>query len=251
MAVRLMPRDMTALTILAENYGAPIDLVAEMLGVSMPRAYSLERRWREAGMVNQHRIRPVPGPHWVFPRRSAAEALLGFPVYRHWIPTAKMADHVATVLRVRLGLVGLDLDRWIGERQLRAEVGPVKFGEKRQHIHDGRYINADGELWAVEVELTPKSPTYAARAFHAAWHAARKAECAGLAYYCRGEAVKNVIRQVGNDFVTRYRADFDQGPKVKLFSLNLFEDTATRTTATGRPDLRVIDGGTAAERPAL
>ncbi|MFE3025883.1 hypothetical protein [Nocardia tengchongensis] len=235
---------MTTLTILAENYGAPIDLVAEMLGISMPRAYSLERRWREAGMVNQHRVRPVPGPHWVFPRRSIAEALLGFPVYRHWMPTAKMADHVATVLRVRLALVGMDLHRWTGERQLRAEVAPVKFGQKREHIHDGRYIDSEGRSWAVEVELTPKAPTYAFQALHGAVAQASQAECSGVIYYCRGEAVRKAVYAAGERIVKGHSGLLgDMQIQVIRLEKLLGDDPVT---GGNKPGLRLIEGGTTA-----
>src|SRR5262245_4099789 len=138
MTIRLGPRDMVGLTVLAEHYGAPVNLVAEMLGVSTWRAYEIVRRWRGAGMASNRDVRPVPGPSWVFPTRSAAELLLGFPV-QPWKPTPKMANHVTTVLRVRLALVGVDLDRWICERRLRSESGTPERGRPRGHIHDGRY----------------------------------------------------------------------------------------------------------------
>ncbi|MBH0776665.1 hypothetical protein [Nocardia bovistercoris] len=194
MSVRLTPRDFTALAVLSEHYGAPLDLVAEMHGVSRRSAYRMAQRWREAVMIGPL-LQPVPGPAWVVPTATTAEGFLGFTA-RHWVPTPKMLDHVTTVLRVRLALVGLDSERWISERTLRHEVGPTKLGTARPHIHDGRYIDAEGRWWAVEVELSPKTAHATARASVAAAHrAASVAGCHGLVYYCRGERVKDIIRE--------------------------------------------------------
>ncbi|MEV6297762.1 hypothetical protein AB0M41_47270, partial [Streptomyces sp. NPDC051896] len=109
MSHQLSPRDMLVLTILAEMYGAPLELVAYMLGVSRSRAYRIVARWQKARMISDNRVRPVPGSIWVYPTRSACEALLDRSV-RYWVPTPKMAAHTLAVFQLRLALTGLDLD---------------------------------------------------------------------------------------------------------------------------------------------
>ncbi|WP_156910306.1 hypothetical protein [Nocardia mangyaensis] len=240
MSFRLSPRDMAGLTILAEMYGAPMDVVGEMLGVSSSRTYRIVAKWSAAGMISDRRPRPVLGPAWIFPTKSTAEALLDRPV-RYWVPTPKMAAHTKAVFQLRLALTGMDLDRWISERTLRADVGMVKAGQPRPHIHDGRFYNSAGDLWAVEVELTPKSIAAARSAVFQAVRAAQSAECVGLTYYCRGEAVKTVIRTAANGM------DTDSGPRLRLVDLDGFlaKQKADSSSPDLRPGLRVIAGGAA------
>ncbi|WP_067652926.1 hypothetical protein [Nocardia harenae] len=228
---RLGPRDMTALTILAEMYGAPMDVLARMLGVTVDRAARVARNWTEAQMLAKQRVTPVPGRPWVFPTRAAVEALTGRAT-QAWLPTPKMAAHTRAVLELRLALVGLDLDRWISERSLRAEVGPTKAGVARPHIHDGRFLTDAGQWWAVEVELTPKNLGAARKAMAAAVRAAQRAECESLVYYCRSDAVKAVTTDAAASL------DLSSGPKVRLRDLD-----AELSSSPPRPGLRVIEGG--------
>ena len=239
MSIRFSPRDMVVLTVLAEMYGAPLELVAQMLGVSRSRAYRIVARWEAARMISDNRVRPVPGSAWVYPTKSAAEALLGRSV-RHWVPKPKMAAHTLAVLELRLALTGLDLDRWISERQLRSEVGLLKAGQPRPHIHDGRYVSDAGDLWAVEVELTAKSISAARASVVQALHVAERANCAGLKFYCRGEATKNVIRAVAAGL------DLSTGPKLTLNDLDeVLAKQRAESSPVLRPGLRVIAGGAA------
>lgn len=237
-AFRIGPRQMTVLTILAFMYGAPLDAVAQMLGVRMSSAYRHVAKWREAKLISSLKVRPVPGPTWVFPTRSAIEGLTGLST-QFWTPTPKMAAHVRAVLDVRLALVGLDLDRWISERELRAQVGPVKAGESRPHIHDGRFYTSEGEFWAVEVELTAKNAAAARIAVAKAKQAAGKADCDKVIYYCRNGEISNVIK------VAARAASGVDGPSVRVAALaEVLGDTTTTSTARSlRPGLSVIEGG--------
>ncbi|MFD4432070.1 hypothetical protein [Nocardia sp. NPDC058497] len=240
MSIRLSPRDMVGLTILAEMYGAPMDVVGEMLGVSSSRTYRIVSKWAAAGMISDRRPRPVLGPSWIFPTKSTAEALLGRPV-RYWVPTPKMAAHTKAVFQLRLALTGMDLDRWISERVLRGEVGMVQAGQSRPHIHDGRYYTTAGDLWAVEVELTAKSIAVARSSVFQALRVAKAAECVGLRYYCRGEAVKTVIRTAASGL------NADDLPQLRLVDLDEFlaSQKAESSSSDLRPGLRVIAGGAA------
>ena len=71
-----------------------------------------------------------------------------------------------------------------------------------------------------------------------ALHVAERADCAGLTYYCRGEAVKNVIRAAS--------AGLSKGPKLTLVDLDeLLAKKAESSSLAPRPGLRVIAGGAA------
>lgn len=237
MSYRLSPRDMSGLTILAEQYGGPLDVVALMLGVSINRAYRITAKWEAAHMISDKRLRPVPGPSWIYPSKSAAEALLGRPV-RHWVPTPKMAAHTKAVLQLRLAVTGLDPDRWISERELRGEIPIARTGEARPHIHDGRFYTQAGDLWAVEVELKSKNPAAARAAVFQAHRAAQAAGCAGLAYYCRGEGVKSTVREAAKGLT--------DGPQLRLVDLDGFlkeHDMYLPEPVLPRRGLRVIKGG--------
>ncbi|MBH0777274.1 hypothetical protein [Nocardia bovistercoris] len=235
---RLSVRDMTVLSIVAEMYGAPMDVVASMLRVSQDRAYRIARGWTEATMISPLRVKPVPGYAWIFPTRAAGEALTGRQL-RAWVPTPKMAAHVRTTLEVRLALVGLDLDRWVSERALRGEQPPTRAGVARSHIHDGRFRTKAGDWWAVEVELSPKDPAAARSALASAVQVARSAGCVGVTYYCRGERVKNVIRTAAAG------VDFSDGFRVTLDDVDaLLARSAFAPSSPGaRPGFRVIEGG--------
>ncbi|WP_280396889.1 hypothetical protein [Nocardia carnea] len=257
--LRLGPVDMTILTILAEQYGTSLDRVAAMLGVSMKTTYRKTAKWRAAHMVSNLRIRPVPGPMWVFPTRSATEALLPFYA-KYWTPTPKMAAHVRAVLDVRLALVGLDLDRWVSERELRAQLGPTKPGVSRPHVHDGRFLDSEGRWWAVEVEMTAKNQAAARVAVSKAISEAASAECAGVLYICadpvivsksgtetdrRSDEIRNVIRSA----VGQVLSGAENEPKVRILGLSeVLPEQKTDTAAVVRPGLTVIEGGASDHR---
>ncbi|PPJ07830.1 hypothetical protein C5E51_16785 [Nocardia nova] len=232
------PRQITVLTILAYMYGAPADLVARMLGKSMPHTYRDIRNWREAKLISPLKIRPVPGPVWVFSTRSGVEGLTGLST-RYWTPTPKMAAHVRTVLEVRLALAGLDLERWISERELRSQVGPVKAGESRPHIHDGRFYTREGQFWAVEVELSPKTPAMARVAVAKAKQAAGKAGCDKVIYYCKNGEIRNLIT------ASAVAVKGVEGPPVRVAMLAEVLDSSpfTGASAGSRPGLSLIEGG--------
>ncbi|NKY56975.1 hypothetical protein [Nocardia flavorosea] len=229
---RLTPRDMTALTILAEMYGAPMDRVAALLGVKMTNAYRAVAKWRAMGMVSDVNVRPVPGPAWVFPTRIAVETLLPFHA-NYWTPTPKMAAHVTASFDVRLALVGTDLERWVSERELRSQVGPAKAGQARPHIHDGRYWDEQDRLWAVEVELSQKKGAAVKTAVARAKRAAEAADCAGVLYFCKAGETHNGILSAARTLASM------PGPPVRVIDLN---EVLHGSTTPRRPKLTVVKG---------
>jgi hypothetical protein len=214
-SVRLNDRDMRTLEWIAEMYGAPMTLVALLLGSSLTNAYKVVCRWRAAGLVGKP-IRPVPGPTWVYPNRETSTALLGFYT-RSWLPTPKMANHTETVGRVRWALTGFE-DRWISERQLIKDAGPTELGKLRGHVHDGIYLDDLGHRHAIEVELTRKGSRQARVVMADAVAAAREAECVSVIYYADPAALSRV-RAASKDL--RLKAD---DPEVKLRELAKLPD---------------------------
>ena len=62
---RLGQRDIDGLSLCAEHYGAPYDLLAAALGVQPARLRGIVARWRRAGYAATGRL--CPGPAWCWP----------------------------------------------------------------------------------------------------------------------------------------------------------------------------------------
>lgn len=157
---RLTPRDAAALTWLAEQYGAPLDLVALLLGTTRTRTYEVVRRWRTAGWIKTGT--PVPGPTWVAPTQATARQFLDRERLGDWSPNPTTAAHTRAVAAVRLWMgFGPGVPGWTSERLLRSETGYREQGQRVGHLADAVFILAATEQRAetevlVEVELTPK-----------------------------------------------------------------------------------------------
>ncbi|MEV4241317.1 hypothetical protein AB0J47_39860 [Nocardia sp. NPDC049737] len=188
MSTRMGPRDMWAIQWVAEMRGVPMNVLADLLGSSETNAYRVVSRWREAGLVAQEVMRPVPGSQWVVPTATVATSLLGFHCDT-WIPGPKDANHLMLTARVRLALAGNEpgvQDTWISERVLRRSSAhrPVVFGGERPHLHDGHWTDDFGRLHAIEVELTRKGSADLHKTVVAAYTAAKNADAHDLIYYC-------------------------------------------------------------------
>ncbi|WP_280232289.1 hypothetical protein [Nocardia cyriacigeorgica] len=198
MSVRIGPRDMWAVQWLAEMYGAPMNVVAELLGTSETNAYRVVGRWRDAGLVSDDPMRPVPGPMWVVPTAAAASSLLGFTVQR-WVPGPKDARHVTLTARARIALAGREIgeDSWSSERILRREANrktPFGSSEPRAHLHDGHWTDDLGRLHAIEIELTRKGSADIRDTVSAAYAEAKKAGADSLIYYCATDEVRTRVQ---------------------------------------------------------
>jgi hypothetical protein len=149
---------MRGLTLLAEMYAAPYDLLAAYLVVSEPRLRAILSRWRRAGLVQTARL--AEGPSWAWVTQAGLKAL-GFGWQASPPPLARLA-HCRAVLASRLWLETGDAyrergARWRPERALRAAAPAAG----RAHVPDAVIIwppsaVSDGEAWGVEVELSPK-----------------------------------------------------------------------------------------------
>jgi hypothetical protein len=158
---KLTDRDITGLTLLGDQYGAPVDLLADALGVTEERLRGILARWRHAGWAETGSLGKGPAWCWL---TSAGMRLLGLP-YSAKEPSVVRLAHIRAVLAVRLWLQAGDVYQegrawWRSERRIRAAAGG-KVGIA--HIPDAEihWPSLDGspyagQIWAIEAELTPK-----------------------------------------------------------------------------------------------
>ncbi len=162
--VRLQQRDLTGLLLVADHYAAPYDLLAQALGVPPARVRAITARWRAAGYAETGVLGPGPGWCWLT-RAGLAACGHAWPARP---PSLSRLAHVRAVLATRLWLQGSPAWHaagawWRSERRLRAALPPPRVGI-REHVADaevhwpsteaaGQYA---GQVWAIEVELTPK-----------------------------------------------------------------------------------------------
>jgi hypothetical protein len=158
--IRLSQRDIDGLLLCGEHYGAPLDLLAEALGVSQVRMNAIATRWRRAGYVDTAQL--GSGPPWIWLTPDGMKATgLGFPATP---PTLGRLPHHRAILAARLWLTAGPAWAdgrawWHSERRILAQHPKHKGGHNADaEIHwpsiDGsRYA---GQIWAIEVELSAK-----------------------------------------------------------------------------------------------
>jgi len=159
--VRLSQRDIDGLLLAGEHYGAPLDLLGEALRASPQGLYKMVRRWRRAGYVVTGQL--GPGPGWCWLTRDGMTATgLGFPAIR---PALGRLAHLRAILAARLWLQASPTWNdgqawWHSERRLRAAQpaagrdGHIPDAEIHWPSIEGSPYG--GQVWAIEVELTPK-----------------------------------------------------------------------------------------------
>ena len=160
--VQLSQRDIDGLLLCGEHSGAPFDLLATALRVEPGRLSALTSRWRRAGFAATGRL--GPGPRWCWLTRDGMAATgLGF---RAGPPALGRLAHLRAILAARLWMEASPAWRegqpwWHSERRLRAG---QPAADRAEHIPDAEihWPSIDGspyagQVWAIEVELTPKS----------------------------------------------------------------------------------------------
>jgi hypothetical protein len=160
--VQLSQRDIDGLLLCGEHFGAPFDLLAAALRVEPERLSALTARWRRAGFAATGRL--GPGPKWCWLTRDGMTATgLGF---RAGPPALGRLAHVRAVLAARLWMEASPAWHdgrpwWHSERRLLAG---QPAADRAEHIPDAEihWPSVDGspyagQIWAIEVELTPKS----------------------------------------------------------------------------------------------
>jgi hypothetical protein len=166
--VQLSQRDIDGLLLCGEHFGAPYDLLAAALGVQPGRLPAIVRRWRRAGYAAAGRL--GPGPGWCWLTRDGMSATgLGFPAGR---PALGRLAHIRAVLAARLWMQASPAwlagqPWWHCERRLRADEPAAGRGGHvpDAEIHWPSVAGAPyaGQVWAIEVELTPKAAGRTAR----------------------------------------------------------------------------------------
>ena len=160
--VQLNQRDIDGLLLCAEHYCVPYDLLAAALGVPEERLPAIVRRWRNAGYASAGRL--GLGPKWCWLTRDGMNATgLGFPAAR---PALGRLAHIRAVLAARLWMEASPAwaagrPWWHCERRLRsAEPAAGRGGHVPDaEVHWPSVAGAPyaGQIWAIEVELTPKT----------------------------------------------------------------------------------------------
>lgn len=191
--VRQTARDAQALEWLSEMYGAPVDVVASLLGTTTTAAVKAVARWQRAGWVLS--AYADSGPAWAWPTKKTAEAYLGFEV-AEWVPRPSMTAHTRAVAVARLALAKPG-DTWVSERRLLQSAPKKELGKAQPYVPDAVLNRAEAGQWNVEVELTAKgvkrTRAVLQRAMTAATAADAQGEDAGVLYVAGSSAVKTVV----------------------------------------------------------
>ena len=212
--VRLSQRDIDGLLLCGEHYGAPSDLLGVALRVQPDRLPAITARWRRAGYAATGRL--GPGPSWCWLTRDGMTATgLGFPATR---PSLGRLAHLRAILAARLWLAATPAWTagqawWHSERRLRAD---RPAAGRREHVADAEIhwpsLDASpyaGQVWAIEVELTPKpverttmimagllSPLRYAQVIYLTAPAARPVVTRAAASLPPGDQARMVIREL-------------------------------------------------------
>ena len=167
--LRLQQRDLDGLLLLADHYAAPYDLLAQALRVPPARVRAVTARWRAAGYAVTGVLGPGPAWCWLTPAGMTA---CGHP-WPARAPSLSRLAHVRAVLAARLWLQGSPAWQqgggwWRSERRLRAALPPPRVGVAHVADAEVHWPSASGspyagQVWAVEVELTPKPAARTAR----------------------------------------------------------------------------------------
>ncbi|MEV0344038.1 hypothetical protein AB0H49_34015 [Nocardia sp. NPDC050713] len=211
---RITLRDQLFLEWLTQQYGAPIDVVAQWYGVKKSWAYEIVAALAKADKVELTHATVgerdgIAGPMWVVPTRATAYGFLGTDPGQ-WTVRPSTAAHVRALGELRLALTGRDTDpqRWVSERLLRSAAAPqgaaAMVGAPHPYCHDALFTDDSGKLWAVECELTVKRGAGRMKStlltsIRAAQQLQRSIEHAalgvsGVIYFCRGAGVNRHVQ---------------------------------------------------------
>ena len=121
---KITDRDITGMTLCAEQYGAPYDLLAAALDVTIDRLRGIVLRWRHAGYAATGGLGRGPAWCWLTP---AGMRLLGL-AYTAKEPSVTRLAHIRAVLATRLWLEAGEAYSggqawWRSERRIRAAAG--------------------------------------------------------------------------------------------------------------------------------
>jgi hypothetical protein len=159
--LRLTQRDIDGLLLCGEHYGAPYDLLGAALRANPSQLDQILFRWRHAGYAATGLLGPAPAWCWLT-RQGMTTTGLGYSAVR---PALGRLAHIRAVLAARLWLEGGEVWQdgqawWRSERRIylgrpRTATGHLPDAEIHWPSIDGSPYG--GQIWALEVELTPKA----------------------------------------------------------------------------------------------
>jgi hypothetical protein len=158
--LRITQRDIDGLVLCGEHQGLPYDLLGSAVRSNEASVKKMVQRWQRAGYAASARL--GPGPWWCWLTRAGMSATgLRYPTGR---PALGRIEHLRAVLAARLWLTNGPVWQqgqawWQSERRIRAgrsrnATGHVPDAEIHWPSIDGSPYA--GQIWAIEVELTPK-----------------------------------------------------------------------------------------------
>jgi hypothetical protein len=158
---KITDRDITGMMLCAEQYGAPYDLLAAALDVTVDRLRGILMRWRHAGFAATGSL--GRGPAWCWLTPNGMQFLgLAYPARE---PAAGRLAHIRAVLATRLALqasgdYASGQAWWRSERRIRAaaghQAGTGHLPDAEIHWPSLDESPHGGQIWAIEAELTPK-----------------------------------------------------------------------------------------------
>jgi hypothetical protein len=157
---KITDRDITGLALCAEQYGAPYDLLAAALEVTVDRLRGITARWRHAGYATTRSLGRGPAWCWLTP---AGMRLLGVTYPAGEPPVTRLA-HIRAVLAARLWLQSGEVYQdgqawWRSERRIRAtggHAGTAHIPDAEIHWPSLDSSPYGGQIWAIVAELAPK-----------------------------------------------------------------------------------------------
>ena len=157
---KITDRDITGLALCAEQYGAPYDLLATALEVTVDRLRGIVARWRHAGVRHHRWPGTRPGLVLADPGRDAAprprlhrSGTVGDPARPHPRRPRRPPLAGSGELYQHAGVVA---QRTPHPRRWRRPRRTAHLPDAEVHwpsLDDSPY---GGQIWAIEAELTPK-----------------------------------------------------------------------------------------------
>jgi hypothetical protein len=150
---KITDRDITGLALCAEQYGAPYDLLAAALEVTVDRLRGIVARWRHAGYATTGGLGRGPAWCWLTP---AGMRLLGL-AYTAQEPSVTRLAHIRAVLATRLWLEAGEVYQdgwacWRSERRIRAatdgHAGITHLPDAEVHWPSLDASPYAGQIWA-------------------------------------------------------------------------------------------------------
>ena len=154
---------------IAEQGGAQFEQVQQVLArlspnpeklanskqLSVQRTRKKKDRWRDDGMIS-YKTFEANSRGWFWATRLGLECV-GLGDVRYYEPTLGSLHHQYSVNQARLYIeLQRPEDTWKSERLIRYEQPAFVAGKKAPHIPDAVLQKPNGEIIAIEIELSPK-----------------------------------------------------------------------------------------------